>query len=71
MNRSPHAAPSLEFQLSESMVGGLCYCFAQQRSAYALSLHARIDVEAKQLGDSPLHTPNCETADQFAIHLGH
>jgi hypothetical protein len=71
VNRSPHVAPSIEFQLSEIMDNGLCYSLAQQRSADALSLHARIDVEAEQLGDSPLHTLNCKAADQFAIYLCH
>lgn len=53
------------------MDNGLCYRLAQQRSTDALSLHAPIDVEAEQLGDSPLPALNCKTADQFAIYLCH
>ena len=61
----------MEFQLSEVMDNSLCYCLAQQPSADALSLHARIDVEAEQLGDRPLHALDCKAADQFAICLCH
>lgn len=71
MHRSSHIAPGIEFQLSEVMDNGLCYCLAQQRSADALSLHARIDVEAEQLGDRSLHALDCKAADQFAIYLCH